>query len=128
MSRFHTVSTLALVAVAAFAQHGKIASDLEGLDPNATVDVIVQYAHSPTDRHHQRVLAAGGTLKKQLGIIWGAHYAVPAGALRKLAQEPDVVHISPDRPLQAAVDDAEAAVNANIALSYGFDGTGVGLL
>jgi serine protease AprX len=127
MPRSFKVCTLALLATAAFAQHPKIASDLETLDPNSTADVIVQYAHVPTARHHQRVLAAGGALRRQLDIIKSAHYAVPVSTLWELAQDPDVVHISPDRAVQAAVDDAEAAVNANIALSYGWNGTGIGI-
>src|SRR5690349_2015002 len=127
MARLLTISTLALVATSGFAQHPKIASGLEALDQNSMVDVIVQYAHPPTARHHQRILAQGGVLTGQLDLIKAGRYTLPARVLRGLAQDPDVVHISPNHLLQAAVDDAEAAVNANIALSYGWNGTGIGI-
>ena len=37
-----------LLGTAAFAQQPKIASDLEGVEPSADVDVIVQFTHAPT--------------------------------------------------------------------------------
>src|SRR5579872_924866 len=127
MASLFKVSALALLATSVFAQHPKIAPDLETLDQNSAVDVIVQYTHVPSERHHQRVLALGGTLGRQLDLINSGHYAVPVRALRNLAEDPEVVHISPDRKVQAFADVAEDAVNANIALSYGWDGTGIGI-
>ena len=114
-----SISTLTLLVTSAFAQHPKIARGLETLDQNSVVDVIVQYTHVPTERHYHNVLAKGGALKNKLQVIKSGHYAIPVRALRDLAEDPDVVHISPDRELRAAIDVAENAVNANIAFSYG---------
>ena len=130
MTRSPKAFALALLATAAFAQHPKIAPGLETLDQNSAVDVIVQYNHLPSERNHQRVLAQGGALRRQLDVINSSHYAMPVRALRNLAEDPDVVHISPNRQLQASqasIDVAENAVNANIAFSYGWDGTGIGI-
>jgi serine protease AprX len=52
---------------------------------------------------------------------------VPASKLKDLADDPDVAYISPDRVVRGTLDYAEAAVNANIALNYGWDGTGIGV-
>jgi len=49
---------------------------------NHNVDVIVQYKVAPTDAHHNRVARMGGSLRRQLDVIKGAHYRVPASAIR----------------------------------------------
>jgi serine protease AprX len=52
---------------------------------------------------------------------------VPAKALSALANDPDVVYISPDRPVQGALNLAASAVNADLAHTWGWNGTGVGI-
>src|SRR5690349_1145112 len=95
MSRVLKISIFALLlANSTFAQNPKMAPGLEALEPNSTVDVIVQYAHAPTERHHQLVRSEGGLLKRQLDLIQAEHYAVPARALQRLTQDPEVIHIS----------------------------------
>jgi len=132
------VFALALLALSAFAQQPKIAPDLETQDQNSMVDVIVQYNHVPSESQHQRVLALGGTLRRQLDVINSSHYAMSVRALRNLAEDSDVIHISPNHKLQASqlqasqpsqtpVDVAENSVNANIAYSYGWNGNGIGV-
>ena len=122
-----------LLTTLGFAQNPKIAPGMETLDQNSMVDVIVRYNHVATEANHQRVLAQGGALRRQLDVINGSHYTIPVRALGNLAEDSDVVHISPNHKLkasqvsQAPVDVAENAVNANIAFSYGWDGTGIGV-
>ena len=52
---------------------------------------------------------------------------LPASALDAVAALPNVVHISPDRPLKSTLDYSTAAVNANVAFTSGIVGTGVGV-
>ena len=81
------------------------------------------------------MLSRGGTLKQELGQFKGAAYKVPASALADLAADPEVVYISPDRPLHSAgnnkstavLDYHTAAINAPAAWALGLDGTGIGV-
>jgi serine protease AprX len=91
------------------------------------MDVIVQFNEAPGDKHHGKVKAKGGVHKSTFAAIKAGHYSLPADAVEKLAADPDVVYIAPDRPVGGAVDSAAAAVGAQIALSYGFVGAGVGV-
>jgi hypothetical protein len=69
---------LALLATAAFAQRNpKIAIELENFDASSMADVIVQYAHPPAARHHEKVRALGGVLREELGVIQAGHYSIP---------------------------------------------------
>ena len=115
-----------LLAGMAFARHPKLAVDLDNMDPNSNVEVIIQFKHSPTEAHHQMVRDRGGALRVSFHSIKGAVYTVPAGALEALANESEVTHISPNRPLGAKLDNTAAAVNAAVAWnSYGLTGAGI---
>src|SRR5260370_13676038 len=106
----------------------KLSKDLDALKGSgASVDVIIQFNQIPTDAQHQKVQNKGGVLKTKLDFIKGAHYSVPVGSLDALADDPDVVYISPDRRLSGALDQTAAAVNANAAWQAGWDGTGIGV-
>ena len=48
-------------------------------------------------------------------------------ALRALANDPEVAYISPDRSLKGANDYFQETVGADVAQSYGWDGTGIGV-
>src|SRR5882762_3804278 len=93
----------------------------------ATVDVIIQFNQTPTDAHHQKVQSKGGKLKTKLDLIKAAHYSVPVDALDALADDPDVVYISPNRPVRGSLDHAVSAINADLAYASGWDGTGIGI-
>src|SRR5712692_5870774 len=125
-----TLITL-LAAGLAFADgNHKLSKDLDALKGGhngATVDVIIQFNQTPTAAHHQKVQNKGGVLKTKLDFIKGAHYSVPVEALDALADDPDVAYISPNRKLRGAMDPVVTAVNADIATSQGWDGTGVGV-
>src|SRR6266851_3081332 len=83
----------------------KVSKDLDALKGGhngATVDVIIQFNETPTDAHHQKVQNKGGVLKTNLDFIKGAHYSVPVESLDALADDPDVVYISPDREVSGS--------------------------
>ena len=110
----------------------KLSKDLDALKggkAGATVDVIIQFKQKPTAAHHQKVRNKGGALKTKFDFIKAAHYSVPVEALDALANDPDVAYISPDRKVRgtAAMAPVITAVNADIATSQGWDGTGIGV-
>src|SRR6266566_5116709 len=109
----------------------KLSKDVEDLKsgPSATtVDVIIQFNQAPTQAHHQKVQDKGGVLKTKLDFINGAHYSVPVEALDALADDPDVVYISPDRGVSGSLDYTTTAVGAPTAWNiYGLDGSGIGV-
>src|SRR5256712_2750998 len=124
------IFVLALLTSAwAFGSAGssKISRDLQGVDPNSTIDVIIQFTQSPGERNHQGIRAQGGTLKTELEVVKGASYSVPARALAALAKNPEVVYISPDRQVWASLDLTAAAVNASVAWQSGWVGKGIGV-
>ncbi len=129
MSFHRTLAALILIIcpTAAIADPPRLAKDLQALDPDAEIDIIVQFAHPPGDRQHRAVAKRGGQLKTELAIIDGASYTIPARNLADLAQDPEVLYISPDRPLQALLDYTDPTVGSTYALQNGLDGTGVGV-
>ena len=117
-----------LLGMPAFARHPKMAPDLEGVEPSSTVDVIIQFTHVPTARHHAMVMSRGGSLKARFDVVKGAAYRIQRSQLESLADEPEVVYISPDRKLKGMLDLTAAAVNAPTAWnSYGLTGAGIGV-
>jgi serine protease AprX len=120
----------------AFAGPQKISRDLQAKTTTYDqVDVIVQFTQVPTAVHHEKILRRGGMVKRELGQFKGAAYSMPASALADLADDPDVVYISPDRPLKGASDSSPSLVNdyryftinANNAASKGLYGAGIGV-
>lgn len=88
---------LVLTAGSAFARHPKVASDLDISNPQAMVDVIVQFKQAPTAAQHARVGKLGGVHRHGLEIIRIGHYVLPANEVEKLADDADVEFIHPDR-------------------------------
>src|SRR5207302_9542311 len=61
-------------------------------------------------------------------MIKGNRYTMPAAAAAKLASlDANVKYISPDRPLQGAMNNAVPAVNADLAHNWGYSGAGIGV-
>src|ERR1022692_631166 len=108
------------------AQQPKLARDLSK-DPEATVDVIVQYTAPPTAEQHKKITDKGGKLKADLGFIHAGSYTVHGKDLDDLANDPAVLYVSPDRVVSPALDIANPTVNANIARQYGWTGAGIGI-
>jgi serine protease AprX len=139
---FFTFCTLILATSLAFAgpsqtspKQVKISPDLKEANLSGQIDVIVQFKQVPTTTFHQKVLSRGGKIKTDLGQFKGGAYTMPVSALTDLASDPDVVYISPDRPLNGAsqsstpvtLDYHTAAINAPAAWAEGLNGAGVGV-
>jgi serine protease AprX len=124
-----------------FAQSTKLAPDLANLDPNDSIDVIIQLATPSEDApgprpgapRPARPLALGGVnLASQrpvrdLAFINALAARLPAGSLSTLAADPRVKYISPDRPVFPSTQNAIPAINANAAQTAGFTGAGIGI-
>ena len=127
MQRFLRFAVFVLTAGLAFGGSPKIATDLVNRDSGATVDVIVQFKQTPTETHYAKVRGKGGLERQRLSLVKGGSFSISAGKLEELAADPDVAFISPDRPIQAALDYATPSVGGDLAFQYGWDGNGIGV-
>ena len=66
-------------------------------------------------------------LKSDLSLIHAQLVTVQGSNLSSLASHSEVAYISPNRKVRGAMDPVVTAVNADIAYSNGWDGTGVGV-
>src|SRR6476646_12100839 len=119
--------TLLLTPLLCFGVSPKIAPDLAGVPPQTSVTVIIRFSSPLDNPGKQKLKNQGATLKADLGLIRSAVYTVTAAALNGIANDPQVVYISADRSVGATIDYASPTVGAQIALQYGWDGTGVGV-
>lgn len=119
------ISSSLMLAALATAADRKIARDLDRSNSDSTVDVIVQFRHTPTDAHHAKVLNRGGQLRSTLDLVKGGAYSVPASALKNLSEDPEVTYISADHAVHGTLDYAMPAVGANLAHAAGWDGSGI---
>ena len=120
----------AYVFAAPAARGKKLAPDFKDLpaNPNAPVDVIIQFKQTPQARNFQVLAANGGKLKFKLSHINGAAYRIPVRMLAFLEAHPDIAYVTPDRPNKPAFDQASPAVLADVARQqYGLDGSGIGI-
>ena len=108
-------------------QTEKLSIDLQGRGVPADLDVIIQYKQSPSSTDHSKVISKGGTHRGTFSSIRAGLYRVPASAIAELAKDPNVAYISPDRPLHANLDQAQATIGASAAATYGLTGSGVGV-
>lgn len=139
-----TLAVLLLACTSAVAQNtsSKISPDLQGVSPSSSVRVIVQYAQPPavTSSTNSGLLSSvlGGVLNTVDGVAVGAVNVIfhvinavvctmPASQLQSLANDPNVVYISPDRSLAGQLDYSAAAVNASTAWGNGLRGDGIGV-
>jgi serine protease AprX len=94
------------LTAAAFAQQStKLSHEFADAKSTGAVDIIVKYKSDPgddaSDRHHQKVIRRGGQYKATHHIIHAASYRLNASQLTDLANDPDVVYISPDHPISS---------------------------
>lgn len=87
-----------------------------------TLEVIVQYRQSPTAAQFAKL---NGTAFGRLNLVRGGVVKLPLAAIGALANDPQVLYISPNRALRGADDYAVEAVGADVAQTAGWDGTGV---
>src|ERR1035438_308168 len=111
-----------------WAQNEKLSMDLQGPNVPAELDVIVQYKQTPTSADHLKAISRGGTYKNTFGTIKAGLYHLQASAIRDLANDPNIAYISPDRTVHAHLDQAQAAIGASAAKTYGLTGAGVGVV
>ena len=106
----------------------KISPDLQSVDPNATVRVIVQYAQTPPATNPGLISGLlNTTLNLVFNVVHAVVYTVSGSSLSTLANDPNVVYISPDRTLTGQLDYTAAAVNAGAAWRSKLTGAGIGV-
>ena len=102
--------------------------------PDANVRVIVQFRSPAMGAAHRRVLGRGGALNRDLDLVRAKAYTVPAEQIDRLADDPDVEFVSPDRPLAASTfggtpDYGWMTVTglSSMTGSLPYDGAGIGI-
>ena len=120
---------VALSVSACFA--GNVSPDLEQQIPQlglfSSTNVIVQLNVPLASPLVNEILLTGTQVLVQLPVVNGLLCTVNGLEIRLLSALPIVSYISPDRTVAGALDYAEPAVNANIAMQYGWTGAGVGV-
>src|SRR5258708_33991024 len=115
--------TTALAAIAG----SKIAPDLPQSNPSAVVDVIVQYK-TPATKDELQQLGAYGQIKKIYSVVTGVNVTLPVSAVQQIQSDPNVLYVTPNRKATGTVDISTGSVNAPLVWSYGYDGSGVGVV
>ena len=110
----------------------KFSTDLQqrAAGANSMVTVIVQYRQMPTSSSLRTMQLGGAAIKSKLHTIRAVTMRVPVSMLAKLAKDPNVAYITPDRPVSMTWgnEDYSAAVEADVAAAqFAQDGTGVGV-
>src|SRR5271155_2913923 len=124
-NRLLVVATLLATGMAYGEHHPKLSAELENTDPEAIVNVIVQYKHAQEQHNINAAVSKGGSHLRTLGLVNGAVYAVAAKHLAELANDPEVDLINLDHKLAAtqATSSAFAASGATITTpDYGWMG------
>src|SRR5215469_16991251 len=115
------------LTVAAFGG-SKLSRDLQVSRGHVNVDVIVQFANQPGDADVTRVLSKShGKLKARFARYRGGAFTVPASALNKIADDPNVAYVSLDRKVSGMLEFAEPTVGADQAFQNGWTGYGIGV-
>ncbi len=110
------------------ADDSKLAPELLGISPNATVRVIVQYNQATSSTTIlQSILNLAGQLVQSLPIVNGVVADLTGSNLVKLSNQSNVAYISSDRHLVTLLSNAAPAVNAQAAWSAGYVGNGIGI-
>jgi serine protease AprX len=139
MKRFFTAFALFLMGSSViFAANTKLSPDLQSADPRSNIRVIVQYA--PTRPNSSfldgvlkdvtpvtNILKMGGVVSTVSDVLNAVVCTMPVSMLERLAADPTVTYITPDRTIAARLDYTAAAVNAASAWKANLDGTGVGI-
>src|SRR6202790_5792817 len=81
------------------------------------VTVIVQYRQMPTASSIRTMQVGGAAIKSKLHTIRAVTMRVPVSMLAKLAKDPNVAYITPDRPVSMTWgnEDYETAIEADAA-------------
>src|SRR5882672_10340930 len=136
MKKFILVCLLATVTLS-YADDSKISPDLRGYRSTKRVQVIVQYAPGTQVSCSgllglvgcllNDILKLGGSILGQLPLINGLVGLLDGPGIVSLSNQPNVVYISQDRPLETLLNNAVPAVNAEVAWQSNFTGAGIGV-
>ena len=129
---------LLLTATAALGQSTtpKLSSELQSFQQSTElVNIVVQYDKIPTTSYHRHVMHYGGSQTQQIQNLTFGTYRVPGFALPWIVKDPEVVHVSLDRPLTTSTTTNGAAYagldyhreTLDIPSTSKLDGTGVGV-
>jgi serine protease AprX len=120
----HFLAVLTLIAGASVVLAGsKTAPDLPS-NSSSPLDVIVQYKTAPTKIELKQL---GSQIKQQFVHVNAVSVGLTTAQIQTVSQDPNVSYISPNRVTQGSLDITTATVNANVAWSAGYTGTGVGV-
>jgi serine protease AprX len=124
-------------AFAATAANPKLSPELQGYNSSQQVQVIVQYAPGTqvtctgllalVDCLVNDIVKLGGSIVGQLPLVNGVVALLDGPGILNLANNPNVIYISSDRPLAPTLSNAAPAVNAFAAWQAGYTGAGVGV-
>ncbi|HET7185728.1 MAG TPA: S8 family serine peptidase, partial [Terriglobales bacterium] len=106
----------------------KVADDINQTS-GRLVNVIVQYADGPSATHATKAKHHGATVKQNLPLVKGATMSLPANRIPGLLLDDSAItYVSPDRVVKNSGNtDAFVAVNTDVAQSYGYTGSGIGV-
>jgi serine protease AprX len=132
------LALLMLSAGTSYASHRngeeKYASDIHAraVVPKGMVTVIVQYRQMPNHASLRATRSHGATIKAQHHRIHAVTMRLPASMLAKLAADPNVAYITPDRPVSMTwtvpTEQFVTAVESDMAAAqFALDGTGIGV-
>src|SRR6185369_7709478 len=96
-------------------------------DPSQTVDVIVQYKQKVRRQDLDKAAGRGAKAKRQFTVINAVHMSVSLAKVSDLADDSDVRYVTLDRKVKMSMDEVTYAVSADLAQSYGYNGTGIGI-
>ena len=100
---------LMAVATAAYADKNKVSKDLQNATSTKAVNVIVQYSLLPGVAETLHAKGHGGIVKSVLPLVNGLKLSLPANQALALSNDPNVVYVSPDRPLLGALNNSAPA-------------------
>src|SRR3954454_9585207 len=107
---------LLLLATSAFGKNpSRISKDID--TKSGMQDVIIQFRTDVDEGKHKKVSDRGGALNRELGSIKAAAYKLSGQSVADLSDDPDVLYISPDRPVNSMLQYATPAVGGQTAHS-----------
>jgi len=111
-------------SVLAVADDSKLAPELRGRSSSTPVQVIVQYSQQPCSLVGC-VLNLVGNVVSSLPLLNAVVTVVDNTDLATLANDPNVVYVSPDRPVNMMLSNGAPAINAPTAWNAGDTGSGI---
>ncbi len=118
------VGLLLVTSVLAAADDSKLAPELRGRNSSTPVQVIVQYSQQPCSLVGC-VLNLVGDVVSSLPLLNAVVTVVDNTHLANLANDPNVIYVSPDRPVNMMLSNGAPAINAPAAWNAGDTGSGI---